>query len=411
MTRRFNSGGWDLDRGGRAAETPTGTDTMRANTRRWMAAVVLGLALVGLLVAPPYLRGLSLVVRASGMQGAWAERIARWGTQPFEVTERQVPSRHGPLRARLYKPREPRGHAVVLTSGVHADGIDEPRLVKLARDLSAGGQVVVTPEPPGLLRYEITPSLTDEIEDAARWVASRKELAPDGKVTLMGISFSGGLSIVAAGRPGLKEHVAAAFSLGGHGDLSRVLTYLSTGVQSDGQRRPPHDYSVAVILLNVADRLVPPEQVEPLRAAIRTFLRASHFAMVDGRKAEETFERARQLQAELPEPAATLMGHVNARDVGALGPKLLPLVRAFAADPSLSPERSPAPSAPVYLLHGEGDAVIPAIESSLLAQYLRPHTEVHHLSTPLITHAEVDRSASALDVWRLISFWTHLIDE
>ncbi len=375
-----------------------------------MAVLALGLALVGLLVAPPYLRGLSLVVRAAGMKGAWAERVAGWRTQPFEVTELEVPSRYRPLRARLYKPREPRGHAVVLTSGVHADGIDEPRLMKLARDLAAGGQVVVTPEPPELLRYEIAPSLTDEIEDAARWVASRPELAPDGKVSLMGISFSGGLSVVAAGRPELRGKVAAALSLGGHADLSRVLRFLCTGEEPDGQHRKPHDYGVVIILLNVADRLVPPEQVEPLRVAIRTFLRASHFAMVDGRKAEETFERARQLQAQLPEPAATLMGHVNAREVDALGAKLLPYVRAFSADPSLSPERSPPPSAPVYLLHGEGDTVIPAIESSLLAKALRPHTEVHHLSTPLITHAEVDRSASARDVWRLISFWTHLID-
>jgi pimeloyl-ACP methyl ester carboxylesterase len=168
---------------------------------------------------------------------------------------------------------------------------------------------------------------------------------------------------------------------------------------------------VVVILLNVADRLVPPEQVEPLRAAIRTFLRASHFTLTDTRRAEEVFEEARRQQRQLPAPAATLMGYVNTRDVAALGPVLLPHVQAFAADPSVSPERAPPPSSPVYLLHGADDTVIPAIEASLLAQALRPHTEVHLLATPLITHAEFDRGARVVDAWKLVSFWASLVDE
>jgi pimeloyl-ACP methyl ester carboxylesterase len=262
-----------------------------------------------------------------------------------------------------------------------------------------------------LLRYEITPRLTDMIEDSASWLSAQKELAPDGKVRLFGISFSGGLSIVAAGRPGLKDKVTATLSLGGHGELSRVLSFLCTGVLPDGRLLKPHDYGVVVILLNVAGQLVPPEQVEPLRAGIRTFLRASHLTLSDVKKAEETFEEARRLQGQLPEPAARLMGYVNTRDVAALGPLLLPHVRVFAADPAVSPELSPPPSAPVYLLHGADDTVIPAIEASLLAQALRPHTEVHLLATPLITHAEVDQSAHFRDAWKLVSFWTQLLDE
>ncbi len=117
------------------------------------------------------------------------------------------------------------------------------------------------------------------------------------------------------------------------------------------------------------------------------------------------------MQGQLPEPASRLLGYVNTRDVAALGPLLLPHVRAFAADPSVSPELSPPPSAPVYLLHGADDTVIPAMEASLLAKALRPHTRVHLLATPLITHAEVDRSAHSSDAWRLVSFWTHLLDE
>ncbi|MCY1015102.1 hypothetical protein [Pyxidicoccus sp. MSG2] len=380
--------------------------------RRVLAASLAALLALALWAGPDRLRGLSFVLRAAGMQGAAAEALARWRTVPFDVSDLRVPTRHGPVRARLYRPLEGRvERTVVLTSGVHADGIDEPRLVKLAGDLATGGQAVLTPEPPDLLRYEITPRLPDIIEDAAAWAASQKDLAPDGKVDLFGISFSGGLSVVASGRPALKGKVAATLSFGGHGDLSRVLAFLCTGVLPDGSKLAPHDYGVVVILLNVADRLVPPEQVEPLRTGIRTFLRASHLTLTDKALAEQTFARARTLQAEMPEPASTLMKHVNTRNVAALGPLLLPFVKAFAADPALSPERSPPPSTPVYLLHGEGDTVIPAMEASLLAKALRPHTEVHALATPLISHAEVDRQAGVGDVWRLVGFWSGLLDE
>ncbi|WP_163997027.1 hypothetical protein [Pyxidicoccus caerfyrddinensis] len=380
--------------------------------RRALAASLAALLALALWAGPDRLRGLSFVLRAAGMQGDMAEALARWRTVPFDVSDLRVPTRHGPVRARLYRPLEGRvERTVVLTSGVHADGIDEPRLVKLAEDLAMGGQAVLTPEPPDLLRYEITPRLADIIEDAAAWAASQKDLAPDGKVDLFGISFSGGLSVVASGRPALKGKVAATLSFGGHGDLPRVLAFLCTGVLPDGSRMAPHDYGVVVILLNVADRLVPPEQVEPLRAGIRTFLRASHLTLTDKALAEQTFARARTLQAEMPEPAATLMKHVNTRNVAALGPLLLPFVKTFAADPALSPERSPPPSTPVFLLHGEGDTVIPAMEAALLAKALRPHTEVHALATPLISHAEVDGQAGVGDAWRLVGFWSELLDE
>ncbi|MGA9523636.1 MAG: hypothetical protein WBV82_19400, partial [Myxococcaceae bacterium] len=126
---------------------------------------------------------------------------------------------------------------------------------------------------------------------------------------------------------------------------------------------------------------------------------------------EETFARARAMQAELRAPASTFMGYVNDRDVASLGSVLLPHVEAFASEASLSPERSPPPHAPAWLLHGAGDNVVPAIESTLLARHLSERTEVQQLSTPLISHAELDRTATALDVLQLVRFWVGPLEE
>lgn len=389
---------------------------MRLRKRVVAALLLLVVLVLGAVPARGYLRSASLVARAAGMHEGWPGRVATWDVGAFESRDLEVPSRHGPLRARLYLPKNqtPR-RLVVLTSGVHKDGIDEARLVGLARDLVEGGVAVLTPELPDLLEYRITPRLADLIEDAARWASEDRTLAPlrtDGRVGLVGISFSGGLAVVAAGRPALADRVAFVLSFGGHGDLGRTLRYLCTGVQPDQAPRPPHDYGVVVILLNAAHLVVPPAQVDLLRQGIRTYLHASSSAMVDWNRARAEFAAAERAQKEMPEPAATLMGYVNTRNVKALGPILLPLVGEYAASPALSPERSPAPRAPVFLLHGADDNVIPAIESTLLGRRLGEQgTSVHHLVTPLITHAELNRQAGPGETWKMIAFWKDLLDE
>ena len=106
------------------------------------------------------------------------------------------------------------------------------------------------------------------------------------------------------------------------------------------------------------------------------------------------------------------MNHVNERDVVRLGPILLPHVEALGDDTALSPVKAPVPPFPVYLLHGTDDNVIPAVESALLADTLRARgATVEQLATPLITHAEVDRSAAARAIWDLVAFWAALLDE
>ena len=378
------------------------------------AAAIIGIPAIVLVAAyvvfHEYIRAATFVVQAAGMTGLLASAA---DLQTEEVFERavQIRWRGGELPGRWYSPQAPRGSPVLLVPGVHAAGIEESRLVGVARDLASVGTPVLTAEIADLRRYAITPRSTDMIEDAALWLSRQAELAPAGRVGMIGVSFAGGLSIVAAARPSIRERAEFVMSFGGHGDLPRTLRYLCTGVQPDGTARPPHDYGVAIILLGVADRVVPVEQVQPLRAAILSFLEASRLDMVDKAKSQAEFAHARVLAAALAEPSKTLMGYVNDRDVSSLGPVLLPHVSALGGDPALSPSRSDAPAAAVYLLHGSDDNVIPAVESVLLARELRDRgVAVHQLVTSLITHADVDRPPSLSEVWHLVHFWGSLLD-
>ncbi len=399
-----------------------------ALSRRGVSAIVLVLVLMGGALALPYLDAAAFIVRAADMPGT-AASIASWRASTFAREPLiSVPTRQGGVPARFYRPAGGFARTVLLIPGVHRDGIDESRLVGLAEDLAATGFGVLTIAAPDLQRYKVTPQVTDVIEDAVKWASAQTQYAPDGKVGLVGISFSGGLSVVAAGRTTIRDRVAFVMSFGGHGDLARVMHYLCTGeVLGDLERakhssavagadqvtvHPPHDYGVAVTLLSLADRVVPAEQVAGLERGIDGFLLASSLAMTNTVAATREFARMREYAGTLPEPSRTLMTYVNDRAVGKLGPILLPIVdglKDHPAMPSLSAERATPPAAPIFLLHGVDDNVIPSVETVLLAEYLKDKAEVHGLLSGLITHAEVNRTPSVTEVWRLAQFWRRVM--
>ena len=395
---------------------------MRA--RPLLALLLVIVALLGVTaIARPYVHGLSFVVRAAEMQGR-PRQIADLDAAPISEREITIPTRRGPLRARLYEPAGAHMRAALLTSGLHAAGIEEPRLVRLARDLARSRIAVVTPATPVVSRFVLSPAIPAPIADAGGWLAADAALAPDHMAALMGISFSGGLSIVAAGRPSLLNRVAYVFSLGGHDDIARVLRYLCTGHEVRPSRDvqlgapaasadfilPPHDYGVAVILLSLADRVVPPAQVERLRTGIRQYLWASALdGGVDKARAPAEFAAVQAFARTLPEPSALLMRYVLARDVAHLGARLLPLVGSTAAADGLSVSKSPKPTAPVFLLHGLGDNVVPALESEYLAADLRGHAPARLLVSALISHAEADQPMHVGDVLQLAGFWGDLL--
>jgi hypothetical protein len=386
------------------------------------SVLVLCLILIGTAAiwGPAYARGASFVIRAAQLQGFLLE-AAKVDAQPYRLTPGlDLRTRHGPIRSRLYQPDEHVRRTVVLVPGVHALGIDEPRLTAFAGELAASGVQVATIELPDLMRYEFDERSVDMIEDAAAWLSERPEVARAGKIGLMGISFAGGLAVVAAGRPSIRERLAFVFSFGGHGDLPRALRYLCTGLEpltpedrrdAEPRFRAPHDYGVAIILLSLAEQMAPTAQVEPLRRGILTFLQASQLDGVDKTKAAELFKEAEQISISLDEPSASLLRLVNTRNVKELGARLLPVLENTKYSSSLSPERSPTPAAPVFLLHGVDDTVIPSVETVLLAHHLEGKAPVRYLLSRLITHAEADRNPGAGDVLKLVAFWADLLDE
>ncbi len=111
----------------------------------------------------------------------------------------------------MYTPmNHPDAPAMMVVHGVHYLGMDEPRLEAFASAMAGCGLRVLTPELPDIKDYHIGPSSIATIGDTARWLAEDSRPArgktwvtPVGfvPVGVMGLSFSGSLSLLAAAEP------------------------------------------------------------------------------------------------------------------------------------------------------------------------------------------------------------------
>jgi len=322
---------------------------------------------------------------------------------PIVVTrDISVPGEHGPIRARLYfRADQPRGEGIVVAHGVHYRGIDEARLVPFARGLAESGLSVLTPELADLADYRITSSGVGVIRDAVRYFAADHEHVQSDRVGLLGFSFAGGLSLVAAEDPATAEHLSYLTSVGGHRDLRHVLRFLiHNEIETPNGVVPlkAHEYGLVVLVYGNLEQFVPTSDLATMRAAFKAWLQ-------EDRKTAREFAQARTS----PE-ANQLWDLLETGKLQTLAPRLDALLEAQQAQlAALSAAgRLANATVPVYLLHGAHDNVIPPSETDAAALELG---KARHLAlvSPLIEHVEVSKGAGLGDQLALVSFMAQLL--
>ena len=239
--------------------------------RRGRVVILVALALVALMIRPAgaHLRAASLLLRFAdaGATGA----LAGYDNHAIVESDASVPLALGETRARVYTPvgvGDPPG--VILLHGVHRLGIDEPRLQRFARAIAVTGVVVLTPEIREIADYRIDPRSIDTIGAAA---ASLRARLGRGRVGVMGMSFAGGLSLLAAADPRFEKDIGFVVAIGAHDDLGRVLRFFATDkiVQPDGVTvdLEAHEYGALVMIYGNAERFFPAADVDAAREALR----------------------------------------------------------------------------------------------------------------------------------------------
>jgi len=323
-----------------------------------------------------------------------------WETRSISRLESSLALRNHSIPSILYSPQgvaHPRG--MLLIHGLHHLGIHDPRITNLARALAEDGFAVLTPQFGALADYHVDGTTIPEIGESAQWLEQQLRSGP---VTVIGISFGGGLALLAAAEPQYEGSVRAIVSFGGYDDLERVCRFLATREEEfpDGSVVPlaAHDYGGAILVYDNLDRFFPAGDVPAAREALRRYL-------------WEKPQTAKPWLEKLSPAGRATMDNLFARQIAPLRPQLLASIQADQDKmASLSPHGKIAGlRVPVFILHGSTDNIIPPAESLWLAREV-PQMDLRGLLiTSVFTHVDMKDGASLLDELRLVHFLAEVL--
>jgi pimeloyl-ACP methyl ester carboxylesterase len=299
-------------------------------------------------------------------------------------------------RARRYIPEHRRAkHAMVVVHGLHHLGIDEPRLIAFSRAVAAQGIEVLTPELPGIADFQVTPGSITTIGESAKYMHARGE-----KPGIFGLSFSGGLALMAAADPRYRDDIAFTVAVGAHDDMQRVARFfaLNEAPRPDGSvlRMKAHEYGALVLAYAHPEDFFPPAEAAAARACLRAVLYET--------KCEE---------ATLPPLTRAEMKHVFSHDTAYFRDRILTSAAKHRAEyEQVSPHGIlNGIASPVLLLHGAGDDVIPPSEAQWLERGIPAKYRKKVLISPAISHVEIGGDRNYWQEFRVVHFIAEMIDE
>lgn len=374
---------------------------MRASlTKRWWLRGGVGaIALLAVLAlaSSNYAVSAGLLLRL--MQPKTTSALAQATRQDVIETRYSLKTPTGDVPARLFAPAgEEKAPAVVLVHGIQHLGIEEPRLINFARAIAESGVAVMTPQLPGIEQYEISAGSIQTIGDSVRAFSEQR----GGRtVGLIGMSFSGGLALIAAAREEVSPHLAFVVAVGAHHDLSRVGRFYATGEieRPDGTilRHAPHEYGPLVIVFGSIGDFFSEKDTPVARETMRLLL-------------YEDVAASRKKAEELSPEGQKLMQELFAHQQASLQEALLQNVQRNATRLALlSPkDQLGGLRVPVLLLHGAGDDIIPYTESLWLEREIPPGMLKQSLITPLLSHVDL-QEVSVRDHVAVVHFMAVLL--
>ena len=344
----------------------------------------------------PHLRSLSLMLRFSNPQARGV--ASHFASHPFTEEDGVAQTPHGPLRYRMYAPQDVKSPGgIVLLHGVHHLGIEDPRMWNLARALAGAGVLVMTPELQDLADYRVTARTIDVIGDSAVALSQRMGRT----VGVIGLSFAGGLALLAANRSEFRDKIGYVVAIGAHDDMGRVARFFAANVivRPDGVEAPfqAHEYGVLVLAYSHLEDFFSPRDVPIAREALRQWLweqpdalKAAAALSPDGQKKLDLLLHHRD---QIREPLlAEITLHKDEMD-------------------AVSPHGHLAQlHTMVFLLHGAGDTIIPSSETLWLAKEV-PQSELRSaLVSPALVHVDMGDQVTWQQQWQLVDFMAQVLD-
>jgi len=271
--------------------------------------------------------------------------------------------------ADLYRPERPPCAMLVLVPGVTPDGKDDTRLVVFARGIARAGFAVLVPDIASFRAMAVGPGDAQAVADAVTRASQEYVEGADGGVGVVAISYAAGPAMLALLDAATRRRVGFVATIGAYYDSVAVVRFFTTGAwREPGARRwrfgdPDPRGNWVFVRSNLA-------RVADTRDRGR-------LATMATRKLSDANADVSELARGMgPEGTAilALLDNTEPDRVAALVADLPPAIRADMAALSLAERDLSAFATPVLLVHGRDDPVIPASESTALAQALPPDT-------------------------------------
>jgi pimeloyl-ACP methyl ester carboxylesterase len=328
--------------------------------------------------------------------------LLQFETNAVSTEEITIETNNGSVPGRLYLPTGiAKPHGIVFFPGIHHLGIDDPRFINFSRALAASGFAVLTPVLASLADYRVDAASIPTIGASPAWLERRLGTGP---VTVIALSFSGGLALLAACDPQYAQHIRALVLFGGYENLERVARFLVTGQEEfpDGRilPAPAHDYGASVFVYAHLSQFFDPQDLRAAHEALKYWL-------------WEEPQNAGPWLSKLSPHGRRLVDALISRRIDLVRPQLLAAFRADQGElASLSPHGQIANlRVPVFILHGASDTVIPPAESLWLEKEVPRRDLRAMLITPAFTHVDPQHKASWIDQVRLVDFIAAVLQE
>ena len=337
---------------------------------------------------------------------AWSWSRQSTGLREAEV---DVAMPDGSVPGSLYLPHGSRERLPgwVLLHGITRPGRHHPTLQRFARALAATRAAVLVPEIPPWRAMNLDPDhAVPTIRAATLALSARAETDPE-RIGLIGFSFGSPQALVASTDPRLAGALRAVVGFGGYFDLQRTLRFLFTGQHDwagSTYRLRPDPYGRWIVGANYLDDAPGYEGHPGLADALRRL--AEHAGDVRADSWDPVYREIKdRMEQSLPVGSRALYRlfvpgpddpPVNASDGRDLADALAVAARGR------SPLLDPAPylarvPAPVRLIHGRQDHLIPFTETLRMAAGFPPTHDVRARITGLMAHsAETGASGSFL---------------
>jgi pimeloyl-ACP methyl ester carboxylesterase len=353
---------------------------------------------------------LAVAVGAAGLAASWLPRALEAARVLADVAAGQASAGSQEERARpartavgyavggrertgdMYTPANGTGAALVLVPGASRRGKDDPLLVAFAEALARARFDVLVPDIASLRALRVSPANARDVADAVTYLAQRSG-APVG---VAAISYAVGPAVLAALEPGVGKNVRFILAIGGYYDLRAAIAYFTTGFFRERADAPwrhqvPNAYGRWVFVRSNAARIADPRD--------RTTL-----AAIAERKLADPNANVADLVATLGaegRPVQALLDNTDPEAVPALIDALPEAVRADIDALDLSRRDLSGLTAPLLLVHGRDDSIIPYSESVALAA-AAPRAELYLVDG--LAHVELDLADldDVLTLWQAI---------